>query len=81
VSPLFTKVYGESVVYRPLTPAEVRASGAPIAEEAANNWQFYTEAADSFVRARDIEVARQLNPQLIALADWLVQHQGDIPLN
>jgi hypothetical protein len=25
--------------------------------------------------------ARQLNPQLIALADWLVQHKGDIPLN
>jgi uncharacterized protein YbjT (DUF2867 family) len=77
---LFTGVLGEKVVYRPLSHAQVRAAGFPGAEEVANMYQFYADASDSFIAARDLDRVREINPRLKPLEDWLVEHKAEIPL-
>ncbi len=78
---LFTKVLGEQVEYRPAGHDEVRASGAPGAVEIANMYQFYADAAEYFVGARDLNLVRELNPRLESLEDWLIEHRQEIPLD
>jgi uncharacterized protein YbjT (DUF2867 family) len=77
---LFTKVLGEKVDYRPLTHDEVRASGTPGALEIANMYQFYADASEYFVGNRDLDLARELNPRLKPLEEWLTEHKNEIPL-
>ncbi|GAA5168497.1 MULTISPECIES: NmrA/HSCARG family protein [Amycolatopsis] len=72
---LFAKVLGEPVVYRPLTHDELRNAGFPEARELGNMFQFFTEAADSYVGNRSLDVVRALNPRLRTLEDWLVEHR------
>jgi uncharacterized protein YbjT (DUF2867 family) len=77
---LFTKVLGEKVVYRPLTHDQMRAAGFPGADEIGNMYQFYAEAADSFVGNRDLDLVRTINPRLKSLEEWLTEHRAEIPL-
>jgi hypothetical protein len=77
----FTAVLGEKVVYRPLTHDQVRASGQPGALELANNFQFYSDASEYFTGVRDLNLVRELNPELQTLDSWLTQHKNEIPLD
>lgn len=77
----FTAVLGEKVVYRPLTHDQVRASGQPGALEIANNFQFYSDASEYFTGVRDLDLVRELNPELQTLDSWLTQHKNEIPLD
>jgi hypothetical protein len=76
----FTAVLGEKVVYRPLTHDEVRASGQPGALEVANMYQFYSDASEYFTGVRDLNLVRELNPDLQSLDSWLNEHKSEIPL-
>jgi len=76
----FTDVLGEKVVYRPQTHHEVRAAGFPGADEIANMYQFYSDASEYFVGVRDLDLVRELNPQLRSLDSWLREHKSEIPL-
>jgi uncharacterized protein YbjT (DUF2867 family) len=78
---LFTKVLGEKVGYRPLGHDEVRASGTPGAVEIANMYQFYADASDSFITARNLDAVREINPALKPLEEWLTEHRAEIPLD
>jgi uncharacterized protein YbjT (DUF2867 family) len=78
---LFTKVLGEKVAYRPLGHDEVRASGIPGAVEIANMYQFYADASDSFITARNLDAVREINPALKPLEEWLTEHRAEIPLD
>jgi len=77
----FTAALGEKVVYRPLTTDQMRASGQPIALEMANMFQFYSEASEYFTAVRDLDLVRELNPELQPLDTWLTQHKNEIPLD
>jgi uncharacterized protein YbjT (DUF2867 family) len=77
----FTSALGEKVVYRPLTTGQMRASGQPIALEMANMFQFYSEASEYFTGVRDLDLVRELNPELQPLDSWLTQHKNEIPLD
>jgi len=77
----FTAALGEKVVYRPLTTDAMRASGQPIALEMANMFQFYSEASEYFTAVRDLDLVRELNPELQPLDTWLNQHKNEIPLD
>jgi hypothetical protein len=72
---LFTDALGEKVDYQPITPEQLRASGAV---EGANMFQFYADASDSFLTARNLEVTHAINPRLRSLADWLREHKGEL---
>lgn len=76
----FTAALGEKVVYRPLTHDEVRVSGQPGAHEAANMYQFYSDASEYFTGVRDLDLVRELNPDLQSLDSWLTEHKSEIPL-
>ena len=75
---LFGDVLGEKVSYQPITPGQLRAAGFPGAVEIGNMFQFYADASDSFLTARDVEHARSLNPRLRSLDDWLREHKDEI---
>jgi hypothetical protein len=73
-------VLGEKVVYRPLTHDEMRASGQPGALEVANMYQFYSDASEYFTGVGDLNLVRELNPDLQSLDSWLNEHKSEIPL-
>jgi uncharacterized protein YbjT (DUF2867 family) len=77
----FTAALGEKVVYRPLTHDEVRASGQPFAVELANTYQFYSDASEYFTGVRNLDLVRELNPELQTLDDWLNEPKREIPLD
>jgi hypothetical protein len=76
----FTAALGAKVVYRPLTADQMRASGQPLAVEVANNFQFYSDASEYFTGVRDLDLVRELNPELQTLDSWLAQHKSEIQL-
>ncbi|TCM45308.1 NmrA/HSCARG family protein [Kribbella sp. VKM Ac-2568] len=73
-----TEALGEEVVYRPLTWDEFRALGIPSGVEMANMFQFYAEDSDRFTGDRDLELARELNPELKSFDDWLADHKNQL---
>ncbi len=75
-----TKALGQTVRYNAVTPEQYRGFGFPGAEDLGNMFQFYAEFEDAFVKARPIEVARRLNPELQTFAAFLARHKDRIPL-
>ncbi|WP_245699775.1 hypothetical protein [Streptomyces roseifaciens] len=78
IAGLFTAALGEKVVYRPASLDEYRASGAFAADEVANMFAYYVQAADTFTGDRDLDAVRALNPGLQSLPDWLAQHAKEV---
>ncbi|MDT5413198.1 MAG: hypothetical protein QOG14_5418 [Mycobacterium sp.] len=77
----FTAALGEKVDYRPMTTDQMRASGQPGVLEVANMFQFYSDASDYFTGVRNLDLVRELNPDLQPLDSWLTQHKNEIPLD
>jgi uncharacterized protein YbjT (DUF2867 family) len=75
---MFATGLGEPVAYRPMSYEQVRGAGFPFAGETANMFQFYVEAADSFVGQRDLDVVRALNPRLQPLPEWIGAHRDEL---
>ncbi len=76
----FSRALGQEVGYNAVTPAAFRAFGFPGAEDLGNMFQFYVDFSDYFVGARDIAVARSLNPALLTFEAWLAANKNLIPL-
>jgi uncharacterized protein YbjT (DUF2867 family) len=76
-----TAALGEKVVYRPMTTDAMRASGQPGVIEVANMFQFYSDASEYFTGVRDLDLVRELNPELQTLDTWLIQHKNEMPLD
>jgi uncharacterized protein YbjT (DUF2867 family) len=76
-----TAALGEKVVYRPMTTDAMRASGQPGVIEVANMFQFYSDASDYFTGVRNLDLVRELNPELQTLDTWLIQHKNEMPLD
>jgi uncharacterized protein YbjT (DUF2867 family) len=66
-----SRALGEPVDYLAITPEQYRALDFPGADDLGNMWQFKRDFNDSYRAARDINLARQLNPQLQRFDDWL----------
>lgn len=75
-----TKALGQAVRYGDVPPAVYRQFGFPGAEDLGNMYQFYQEFNDVVVGARDIRLARELNPSLQTFAAWLERNKANIPL-
>jgi uncharacterized protein YbjT (DUF2867 family) len=75
-----TKALGQPVRYNAVTPAQYRSFGFPGADDLGNMFQFYAEFGDAFMRARPLEVARRLNPELQTFAAFLAKNKERIPL-
>lgn len=69
---------GQEVRYNKVTPEVYRSFGFPGAEDLGNMFQYYTEFAKEFADARDIKIAKELNPALQTFKEWLTQNVNQI---
>jgi uncharacterized protein YbjT (DUF2867 family) len=76
----FSQALGEEVRYVDVDPDAYRAFGFPAADELGNMFQFKRDFEDAYVGARDLEIARSLNPQLQDFDTWLANNKDSIPL-
>ncbi len=69
---------GEQVTYQPLSWDEYRGLGFPMAVEIANMFQFYAEDSARFTADRDLNLVRELNPELQSFTAWLERHKDEL---
>jgi uncharacterized protein YbjT (DUF2867 family) len=74
-----TEALGEPVEYRPHSWDEFREFPVPFAVEMANMFQFYAEDCERFTGDRDLDLVRELNPDLQSFKTWLTKHKHEIP--
>jgi uncharacterized protein YbjT (DUF2867 family) len=75
-----TRALGQPVRYNAVSPEVYRGFGWPGAEDFANACQLYCEFEAAYCGARDLDVARALNPQLQTFDAWLAANHSRIPL-
>jgi uncharacterized protein YbjT (DUF2867 family) len=75
-----SKGLGINVKYNAVTPEAYRGFGFPGAEDLGNMFQFYADFEDYFVGARNLDVARSLNPKLQNFDQWLAKNKGKLTL-
>lgn len=76
-----TKALGEEVRYNSVTPAMYRSFGFPGADDLGNMFQYYKEFEKEFSDARDVQAARELNPELQSFEMWLAENAKRLPLD
>jgi uncharacterized protein YbjT (DUF2867 family) len=77
----FSKALGEEVRYNDVDPDMYRGFGFPGADEMGNMFQWKRDFEAEYVGARDLEVARSLDPELKDFDAWLVDNAALIPLS
>jgi uncharacterized protein YbjT (DUF2867 family) len=76
----FSKVFGVDIRYNDVSPDVYRSFGFPGADDLGNMFQYKHDFNDAFCGARDVEVARKLNPELQTFAQWLTANKSRIPI-
>ncbi|MBI4574526.1 MAG: NmrA/HSCARG family protein [candidate division NC10 bacterium] len=75
-----TRALGQEVRYHDVPPEVYRGFGFPGAEDLGNMFQFKRDFEHVFCGARNLDVARTLNPSLQTFDRWLAENKGRIPL-
>lgn len=65
-----SEVIGEPVTYNDVPPDVFRGFGFPGAEDIGNMFQFNRDCSDVFCAARDLELSRSLNPEMLSFEQW-----------
>ena len=73
-----TRALGQEVRYHDVPPEAYRAFGFPGAEDLGNMFQFKRDFEDDFCGARDLALARALNPLLQTFEAWLAKNKDQI---
>ena len=76
----FSKALGKEVVYNAVPPEVYRSFGFPGAEDLGNMFHFKRDFEEYFCGARDLSVARSLNPSLQTFDQWLAHNKSRIPV-
>jgi uncharacterized protein YbjT (DUF2867 family) len=76
-----TKALGEPVRYNAITPEVYRSFGFPGADDLGNMFQVKRDFEAAYCGARDVDLSRSLNPELLSFEQWLEQHRTLIPVN
>lgn len=75
-----SKALGREVRYNDVPPDMYRSFGFPGADESGNMFQFKRDFEQVYCGARNLDVARSLNPSLQTFETWLAQNKSRIPL-
>jgi uncharacterized protein YbjT (DUF2867 family) len=75
-----SKAVGQEVLYNNVTPETFRGFGFPGAEDLGNMLQFYRDFEEVCNSTRNVELSRQLNPELKSFDMWLSEKGSLIPL-
>jgi uncharacterized protein YbjT (DUF2867 family) len=76
----FTKALGQPVRYNEVSPEVYRTFPFPGADDLGNMFQFNRDFSESFCKARDVSVARALNPEMQTFEQWLARNAAQVPL-
>ena len=76
-----TAALGQKVRYNSITPEQYRAFGFPGAEDLGNMFQFKRDFEEYYCGARNLDLARALNPSPQTFEAWLEQSKNRIPLD
>ena len=68
------------MAYNAVFPDVYRGFGFPGAEDLGNMFQFKHDFEEYFCGARNLDVARSLNPSLQTFEQWLAQNKSRIPI-
>ena len=71
---------GQEVQYHAVDFEVYRGLGFPGAEDLGNMFQFKHDFEDEFCKARNLDIARSLNPSLQNFDSWLAQNKDKLPL-
>jgi len=71
---IFSKVFGKTFIYAPVTTEQFAAFGFPGADDLANMFQFYRDFVPDF--PRDVAAAKEFNPELIGFEQWLTANKA-----
>jgi uncharacterized protein YbjT (DUF2867 family) len=74
------KALGRDVRYNAVPPEVYRGFGFPGAEDLGNMFQFKRDFEAYYCGARDLAVARSLNPALQTFDQWLARNKSRIPI-
>jgi uncharacterized protein YbjT (DUF2867 family) len=75
-----TQALGQEIRYNDVPPEVYRGLGFPGAEDLGNMFQFKRDFEQDFCGARNLDVARSLNPGLLSFEAWLAANKHRIPL-
>ena len=75
-----TRALGRPVHFQDVDFDTYRGLGFPGAEDLGNMFQFQAILGDEFLRSRDPEVSRSLNPALLDFEAWLAANANLIPV-
>lgn len=78
IAAAFTRTLNRNVAYNAISPDEYRNLGFPGAQDLGNMFQFKRDFTDMFCKARNIDVARSLNPSIQNFDAWLEQNKARI---
>ena len=76
-----SKALGEPVVYNKISADVYRSFGFPGADDLGNMFQIYDEFEEKLNGLRDVNVSKQLNPELMNFEQWLSRYAKKIPLD
>lgn len=76
-----TDALGETVNYVAVPHDAFRAMGFPGAADLGNMFQFKEEFNDYYLKARDLEESKKLNPELMNFKQWLAVNRNRIPVD
>lgn len=76
----FSRAIGQPVQYNAVPPEVYRSFGFPGADDLGNMFQFKRDFEAEFCGARDPKVARELNPELQTLDQWLQANKNRIAI-
>ena len=77
---VLTRHLGQEVRYNAVSPEVYRGFGFPGADDLGNMFQFKRDFNDVFCGARDLSIARSLNPALQTFDQWVSSNRNRIPL-
>jgi uncharacterized protein YbjT (DUF2867 family) len=75
-----TRALHQEVRYQDVAPDVYRKMGFPGADDLGNMFQFKRDFETAYCGARNIQVARKLNPSLLTFQQWLERNKDRIPI-
>lgn len=76
----FSKTLGVEVAYNDIPPEVYRGFEFPGSDDMGNMFQFKADFEKDYCDARDIELTRKLNPELLSFDDWLEKNKEKIKI-
>lgn len=72
------KEFDIAIDYDPIEPDTYRTLPFPGAEEIGNNFQYFRDFNDEFLKFRSVDLMKKLNPDPLSFADFVSVHRDEI---